>query len=90
MYDLSQLDSLDISDLHNFCVEHQHVTRAQATAFFPDKPKGYVRAAKDVVNYAWNRYTGMLLRLEGDVDTAFTFERISETIYADLPKFARF
>lgn len=56
---------------------------------FPDRPKGYVRAARDIGLYAMNKATAMKLRKEGDIPEAQKYEAICDDIYRALPGFAR-
>jgi hypothetical protein len=60
-----------------------------ARVLFPGRPKGFVRATKDLGRYAWNQGTAMRLRLTGDVNLASDYEAICDRIYAGLPEFAR-
>jgi len=65
------------------------VPRTLAARMFPDKPKGYVRAAEQLRAYAWNRRTAYECRMRGDIIAALIYERICDSIYLRLPAFAR-
>lgn len=60
-----------------------------AALIFPEKPKGYVRATKDLAHYAANKATAVRLRLEGKIDRALYYESIAERIYNNLPEYAK-
>lgn len=62
---------------------------ALARTLFPDKPKGYVRATRDLGHYAWNKATAMGLRERGEIARALSYEWICDSIYNNLPEFAR-
>ena len=62
---------------------------AFARQLFPTSPKGYVRAAKDLGNYAANKATAMKLRADGNIPRALDYENICERIYSQLPEYAR-
>lgn len=60
-----------------------------AKQLFPLRPKGYVRATKDLGNYASNKAVAMDLRLKGQIQGALSYEAICERIYNQLPEYAR-
>lgn len=62
---------------------------ATARKLFPTRPRGYVRATKDLGNYAVNKATAMRCRLDGGINTALIFEDICDTIYDRLPEYAK-
>ena len=64
-------------------------SRRAATEIFPDKPVGFVRAARDIGHYAANKATAMNLRKLGNVNGAQAYEAICQRIYDNLPEFAR-
>ena len=83
------LDGIDSDELWAL---HQRLRQrlvAETRKLFPDKPEGYVRAARTLKNYAANKATAMTLRAEGKIATAVTYEQICERLYGDLPEFAR-
>lgn len=55
------LDAMPVEAVEEFCHTAGYGVRpiALATQLFPDRPKGYVRATKDIRNYAWNKLTAM-------------------------------
>lgn len=60
-----------------------------ARELFPNREKGYVEATTNLRNYAWNKATAITLRLDGQIDTAITYENICDRIYRELPEWAR-
>ena len=56
---------------------------------FPNRPKGYVRATRNLAHYAYNKATAMRCRLKGDITAALMYEAICERIYNNLPEYAR-
>lgn len=62
---------------------------ALARVLFPSKPSGYVTATSGLGNYAANKATAMECRFRGDIQAAFVYETICESIYSGLPEYAR-
>jgi hypothetical protein len=62
---------------------------AQARLLFPDRPKGYVSAARSLAGYASNKATAMSCRIEGKIESALVYEKICDRIYSDLPDYAK-
>ncbi len=60
-----------------------------ARILFPDRPKGYVTATRDLGHYASNKATAQRCRLAGRIERALCYEDIADGIYANLPTFAR-
>lgn len=60
-----------------------------ARQLFPERPDGYVRATRDLGNYASNKAAAMYCRERGDTIGAQNYETICERIYKKLPPFAR-
>lgn len=83
---LDGIDSDKLWDLHNRLRRHLLV---EARNLFPDRPRGYIRAARTLRNYASNKATAMKLRAEGKVSTAMMYEAICDRLYGELPDFAR-
>ena len=83
------LDGIDSDELWDLHKRLRQRLVAEARKLFPDKPEGYVRAARTLRNYAANKATAMTLRAEGKIATALTHERICQRLYGDLPEFAR-
>ena len=84
------LDCMDQDDLWTFWSATKGVRPIKAAReAFPERPKGYVTAFKDLGHYAANKATAISCRLAGDVERALSYERIADSIYADLPEFAR-
>lgn len=84
------LDSMTSEDLTNFwSLAFQFHPVRTARILFPEKPKGFVRATKNLGLYAANKATAMNLRKEGSINDAVKYELICDKIYAELPKFAK-
>lgn len=62
---------------------------AAARDLFPNRPAGYVGAARDLKNYAINKAVAMKERAEGRITTALVYEAICDRIYEGLPDYAR-
>src|SRR5438552_9983155 len=62
---------------------------AFARQLFPNREKGYVRATKNLGHYAANKATAQQCRLEGNIETARSYETICDRIYTELPSFAK-
>ena len=58
---------------------------AFARQLFPDCPRGFVRATKDLGYYASNKATAMSCRLRGDINAALMYEEICDRLYRQLP-----
>lgn len=86
---MKNLDAMPSDELMRFWNVWQRPTRNGAELLFDGRHKGYIRAAKDVANYASNKATAMQCRLRGDIQTALMYEGICERIYQSLPEFAR-
>jgi hypothetical protein len=83
---LDGTDKDELWDLHNRLQRHPVI---EARKLFPDRPRGYVAAARTLRNYAANKATAMGLRAEGKISTAMMYEAICERLYGDLPEFAQ-
>lgn len=81
------LDGEFEDDLDEFRVRHQK--GRHAAEIFPGKPKGYRRAVSELSLYAINKATAIRRRAAGDIPNARLYEDICESIYRDLPEFAR-
>jgi hypothetical protein len=84
------LDGMDTSELYKFAAATRGTrpTRA-ARRLFADMPSGVLRVVKDLKHYAWNLITARACRGRGEIATAQRYERICESIYNDLPEYAR-
>ena len=60
-----------------------------ARAMFPDRPKGYVRAAHDLGNWASNFATMVRCRQEGKIKEAVMYCDILQRIWNKLPEYAK-
>lgn len=84
--DCWSIDHDDITKLAQ-CLEQN--SRRAGRIMFPDRPKGYVAATRNLGHYAWNKATAMQCRSRGDVIGATNYEAICERIYGRLPEFAK-
>lgn len=84
------LDCMSVDPADYFAWHQAHATSVSAArTLFPDKPKGYVRATRELAAYAANKGAAMNCRLRGDIVTAMQYEKICERAYDKLPAFAR-
>lgn len=85
------LDCLPVEDVRAFALRCGTLgcSLAVARELFPDRPKGYRRAADSLSHYAWNKLTAMECRMRGDITAAVIYEDICDRIYAALPEWAR-
>lgn len=83
------LDGMDKDELMEFWGRTNRQPVTVARELFPDKPRGYVSAARDLGHYAANKSAAMLCRENGSIQGAMMYESICETIYNRLPEFAR-
>jgi hypothetical protein len=85
------LDGMSSEELHQFMRWVGNGVRpiAAAKELFPQREAGFVRATKDLRNYAWNKITAMACRVDGRIDAALAYERICDRIYAELPEWAK-
>ena len=87
----ANLDAMEEEELwkwSTFCRQVRPLGAARA--LFPERPKGYVTATKDLGNYAVNRAVAIRARLDGQIETALLYEGICDRIYQRLPEWARF
>jgi hypothetical protein len=84
------LDAMPMDVLWEFW-KHTNSVRpiSFARQLFRNAPKGYVRATKDLGNYASNKATAMQCRLDGKINSALMYEEICDRIYDGLPDYAR-
>lgn len=86
------LDAMEHDQLIDFAVRFiGHGVRPirAARELFPTQPKGYVEYTRMLRNYAWNKATAVSCRLEGNINSALSYEAICDRIYAQLPDYAR-
>lgn len=62
---------------------------AVARFLFPERPARYVTVTGKLGNYASNKATAQRERLAGNIESALYYERIADSIYEDLPDYAR-
>ncbi len=82
-------DAMTRAELSKFDVEVRYNPIRTARGLFPLRQPGYVRAARDLANYASNKAAAMLCREIGTIDSALMYEGICDRIYDGLPDFAR-
>lgn len=84
------LDAQSASDLGRAWFLFQQVdTTHAARIMFPSKPKGYMKATRDLGSYAINLSTAKSCREKGNITAAGIYEKIAEQIFEGLPPFAR-
>lgn len=81
--------STDSDELLQWWSRYSVNQRTRGAELFPDRPAGYVRATRDLANYAANKATAMKCRAFGDIGSAQMYESICERIFAGLPSYAR-
>lgn len=84
-----ELDEATQEELRRFWQLTHTGARSAARELFPDRPKGFCTATKDLGAYAANKVVARNLRLKGDIAQALEYEGICERIYNSLPDFAR-
>lgn len=84
------LDCMEIDELWALWKRTNSVRPVEAAReIFSERPKGYVKAAKMLGNYAANKATAMKLRSGGKIAQAMVFEGICDSIYCRLPDYAK-
>jgi hypothetical protein len=87
--DTPNLDCMSYEELRSFAVAVGSAPVKTARELFPDRQRGYVRAALKLKGYAWNKLTAIACRQRGDIEAAMVYENICDRIYDDLPEFAK-
>lgn len=82
-------DGMTRDELMAFWAKINHGPVNTARELFPAQYRGYVRATRDLGNYAANKAAAMLCRTSGDIPGALVYEGICDRIYSKLPNFAR-
>lgn len=82
-------DAMTIDELRAFWREFDSNRTTTARKIFPYGNKGYVRAVKDMANYAINKLTAMKCRQRGDIVNAQAYEDVCDKIYEGLPEYAK-
>jgi hypothetical protein len=85
---MENLDSMTRDELLAFAQVYSRPQRVRAQHLVGHRP-GYIRAVKDLANYASNKATAMYCRERGDINGAMMYESICDRIYNKLPQFAR-
>jgi len=87
------LDSMDVKDLktlyRNFGKLHSPKFNKAAEALFPAKPRGYIQAAYNIKRMARLLIKAKTYRLRGYINNALEYERECDSIYSELPDFAK-
>jgi hypothetical protein len=81
------LDALDQGELMQFWMQHQ--LGRNAKQLFPNGGLGTRIVTAKLANYASNKATAMSLRMRGEIATAVIYEGIADTVYRQLPDWAR-
>ena len=87
MPNVPNLDALEPAELMEFWYRHQ--CGRGYRKIFPTGGRGAQRATGDLAAYAANKATAMRCRLSGDIPTAQIYENIADSIFEELPAFAR-
>lgn len=82
------LDRMSTDELWQFWFDCGINLMHQAQRLFPDKPKGYLLATKDMGSYAANLGMAHVCRERGEIEIALGYKAIAERIYQRLPSFA--
>ncbi len=83
------LDAAGPDELTKFAERYEGALFTKARELFPDRPKRYVCAARDLGHYARNLSVAWKLRAEGKVQSAVKYEEICDRIFNNLPRYAR-
>jgi hypothetical protein len=88
---MENLDCMDESGLRAMAGawDNAAAPRAVARLWFPDRPRGFTRAASMVARYAARKADAMRFRAAGRITAAQIAEETCDQIYARLPAFAR-
>lgn len=81
------LEDMDPDELMSFWQKHQRGRLARE--LFPKGGEGTRLATADLANAASNLATAKNLRLQGEIDTAISYENIVDSIYDGLPNWAK-
>ena len=83
------LDCMEKTELWEFWKITHFSPHKTARELFPDRPKFYVIATKDLGHYAANKSIAMDRRARGDITRALVYEKIADNVYSKLPEFAK-
>ncbi len=87
-YDVPNLDGLvDVNEMWK--ISQKLNRKGTASKLFPDHPKGYRAATRDLSHYAAHKSTAMQLRLNGEISRAQIYEHICNNIYDNLQDYAK-
>lgn len=84
---IPNLDAMPDDELRAFAAHHD--SGQHATELFDSDGERAQDAAKDLAHYAWNTLTARTCRLGGKIPEARNYERIAQSIYDQLPEWAR-
>lgn len=82
---IPNLDCLTCGELMDFWFKYNKPKRKEAQELIGDKRKGYIRITQNLAYYALNKGTAINCRLNGQINVAAMYERICETLYANIP-----
>lgn len=83
------LDHFNHSNLMEFWFITNRLGWDMARYLFPERPKGYVSATRDLGHYAANKAAMMSCWNEGNITGSDCYEQICKNIWDRLPKYAR-
>src|SRR5689334_22423641 len=84
------IDGLALSDVERFVeLTNYAYPVIMARVLFPLQPYGYVKATRILHKYATQKAYAMRARLNGNINTAINYERACESLYRQLPEFAK-
>lgn len=83
------LDCMAPAEIAAFARKYRRAGRARAAELFPEKPSGYIAAARGLADYASRKHSAMLMREKGEVAIALAYESGADSVYATLAPYAR-
>lgn len=69
--------------------KNPYSVRLLAERWFPGKPRGFVRATRDLLAYARWKALAMESRAGGNIPSALDYEAVCDSIYDRLPAWAK-
>ena len=86
MANVSNFDTMDHDELMAFWKRYTRPSRKDAELLVGDRRPGFTTVASALANYACNKAVAMTCRLEGNVDSALTYEHACDIIYERIPE----
>lgn len=81
------LDAMSVHEIAAFAVRHRY--GAAAHLLFPNPTPGHVNAVATLARYATWRHHAMTQRIAGRIADALAWERACDSLYRNLPDYAR-